>query len=138
MLGQFQNTPGDHLRILVLHHPLLELQIKGRAVVKPLEKVMFAIEQARVDLVMCGHFHRSQILAAGLTDQWRTIISQAPTVCSTRLQGEPQGFHEIVVTGKRIEVTHHIFQDATFVAAGSSVFGRKPTGWRDISSSNDR
>ncbi|MEX1116436.1 MAG: diacylglycerol kinase family protein [Akkermansiaceae bacterium] len=40
MLEQFQNTPDEHLRILVLHHPLLELQIKGRAVVKPLEKLM--------------------------------------------------------------------------------------------------
>ncbi|MEX1116437.1 MAG: hypothetical protein WEB53_14395 [Akkermansiaceae bacterium] len=81
---------------------------------------------------MCGHFHRSQILSAGLTSQWRTIISQAPTVCSTRLQGEPQGFHEIVLTEDRITVTHHTYQASAFIAAGSSVFGRMPTGWSDV------
>jgi 3',5'-cyclic AMP phosphodiesterase CpdA len=133
MREQFEIGPAGHLRVLVLHHPLLELQIKGRAVVKPLEKLMQAIEHARVDLVMCGHFHRSQILSAGLTGQWRAIISQAPTVCSTRLQGEPQGFHEIVLSEERIELTHHTYQAPAFAAAGSSVFGRISTGWSDVS-----
>ncbi|MES2440256.1 MAG: metallophosphoesterase [Verrucomicrobiota bacterium] len=126
---KFQAGPDTHFRVLVLHHPLLELQIAGRAVVKPLKELLQALETARVDLVMCGHFHRSQIHSAGLTDQWKSIISQAPTVCSTRLQGEPQGFHEILVGAGRVEAIHHSYQRGDFVATGSSAFACDAAGW---------
>ena len=129
MQEKFQQGPPDHFRVLVLHHPLLELQIAGRAVVKPLKQLMQALETARVDLVMCGHFHRSQIHSAGLTDQWKTLISQAPTVCSTRLQGEPQGFHEILLLPGRIETIHYVYRGKNFVPAGHSTFCRGPNGW---------
>lgn len=131
MLEQFQNGPGDHCRVLVLHHPLLALQIPGRAVVKPLKALLETMEAARVDLVLCGHFHRSQIRATGLSGNWKSIISQAPTVCSTRLQGEPQGFHEICVTAGRIEVVHHVYQQGAFAEAGSWAFTRGENGWSD-------
>lgn len=128
---RFSNSPPGTLRILVLHHPLLELQVAGRAVVKPLRELLQAIAGARVDLVMCGHFHRSQLHAAGLTHQWKTVISQAPTVCSTRLQGEPQGFHEFQIQEDRMEAIHHVFLEGRFVRAGSSTFWRSETGWSD-------
>ena len=131
MQQQFQNGPAGHCRVLVLHHPLLALQIPGRAVVKPLMELMRAIEIARVDLVMCGHFHRSQIRATGLSGNWKSIISQAPTVCSTRLQGEPQGFHEIRLASERIEAIHHVYQLGQFVEAGSWAFARGENGWSD-------
>lgn len=129
MQEKFQQGPPDHFRVLVLHHPLLKLQIAGRAVVKPLKQLMQALETARVDLVMCGHFHRSQIHSAGLTNQWKTLISQAPTVCSTRLQGEPQGFHEFLLLPGRIETIHHAYRGKNFVAAGHSTFCRGSNGW---------
>lgn len=131
MEEKFQNGPPDHYRILMLHHPLLELQIAGRAVVKPLRDLMQAMETARVDLVLCGHFHRSQIHAAGLTDKWKSVISQAPTVCSTRLQGEPQGFHEIQIIPGRAGVVRHIYRDGLFVPAGTSDFTLGASGWSD-------
>jgi len=131
MQEQFQNGPSDHCRVLVLHHPLLALQIPGRAVVKPLKELLETIEAARVDVVMCGHFHRSQIRATGLSGNWKSIISQAPTVCSTRLQGEPQGFHEINVTPERIEAVHHVYQQGAFAEAGSWAFARGENGWSD-------
>lgn len=132
IVRKFSDSPGDILRILLLHHPLLELQVEGRAVVKPLRKLMQAIESARIDLVMCGHFHRSQLHAAGLTQQWKAVISQAPTVCSTRLQGEPQGFHEFQVEQDRMEAIHHVFLEGRFVRAGSSTFWKTDAGWSDV------
>jgi 3',5'-cyclic AMP phosphodiesterase CpdA len=129
MVRKFTAGPTPHLRVLVLHHPLLELQVAGRAVVKPLRELLEALEAARVDLVMCGHFHRSQLHAVGLTDHWKALISQAPTVCSTRLQGEPQGFHEFHVSGDHIEVIHHIYQRGEFVPAESIGFERAENGW---------
>jgi 3',5'-cyclic AMP phosphodiesterase CpdA len=128
---RFQATPPQHHRILVLHHPLLALQIPGRAVVKPLKDLMHVMERARVDLVLCGHFHRSQILSTGLSNLWQSIISQAPTVCSHRLQGEPQGFHEILLQDHRIEVIHHVFRNGTFQKAGTSAFDSAASGWND-------
>ena len=128
---QFQTNPAGSLRILVLHHPLLALQIPGRAVVKPLAGLMQALEDARVDLVMCGHFHRSQLRATGLGGVWKTLISQAPTVCSTRLQGEPQGFHEFQIGEDHIQATHYVFKDKSFVPAGSPAFARLENGWSD-------
>lgn len=129
MQKKFLASPTDNLRILVLHHPLLELGLRGREVVKPLQPLMQAIEDARVDLVMCGHFHLSQIHAAGLSSRWRAVISQAPTVCSTRLQGEPQGFHEILHDGEHLEMVHHIFQEGKFRPADRCYFTRGSSGW---------
>lgn len=126
---RFSAVPDSRLKILVLHHPLLELQIKGREVVKPLKALLAAIEEAKVDIVMCGHFHRSQIHATGITDAWRAVISQAPTVCSTRLQGEPQGFHEIHFSGQEMNIIHHVFQATDFSEAGFYRFGRGSEGW---------
>lgn len=131
MQEQFHNVPGGHFRVLVLHHPLLALQVAGRAVVKPLEGLMQAMEAARVDLVLCGHFHRSQIRATGLSGKWKTVISQAPTVCSTRLQGEPQGFHVIRISPERVETVHHVYDSGRFAEAGSWAFTRGENGWRD-------
>ena len=128
---KFHNGPSDHCRVLMLHHPLLALQIPGRAVVKPLRMLLETLETARIDLVTCGHFHRSQIRATGLSGNWKSIISQAPTVCSTRLQGEPQGFHEIRVTADRIEAVHHVYQQGAFTEAGSWAFARGENGWND-------
>lgn len=131
MQDQFSKSAHGACRVLVLHHPLLELQIKGRAVVKPLAELLQAIEDAKVDLVLCGHFHRSQVHAVGLTSQWKAIISQAPTVCSTRLQGEPQGFHEICVHDEEIEIIHHVYHNATFTPTGSYHYHKSKTGWND-------
>ncbi len=133
MKQKFQDGPAGHCRILVLHHPLLALQIPGRAVVRPLMELMQVLEEAQVDLVMCGHFHRSQIRATGLSGSWKTIISQAPTVCSTRLQGEPQGFHEIRLKEDRIEAVHHVYQSSVFVEAGAWSFAKGSNGWGDVS-----
>ena len=133
MEAQFAAGPIGHVRVLVLHHPLLELPIQGRQVVKPLKELLLSIEEARVDLILCGHFHRSQILAVGLTEYWRAVVSQAPTVCSTRLQGEPQGFHEITVDGETLHVTHHVFERGKFLPDARHEFTRRGNGWHDAS-----
>ena len=128
MREKFLSFPGGDFRILVLHHPLLG--ITGREVVKPLKHLLQAVEDARVDMVMCGHFHLSQIHPAGLTANWRAVISQAPTVCSTRLQGEPQGFHEILWEGDRLDTVHHVFEGGAFHPVDRLHFARGATGWQ--------
>lgn len=131
--NSFAKSPAGRLRILVTHHPLLELPIHRRAIIKPLKPLFETIEAAKIDLVMCGHFHLSQILLAGATEQWRAVISQAPTVTSTRLKGEPQGFHEFAIGSNRIEATHHHYRDGAFVPARRCAFTRGEMGWDESS-----
>lgn len=121
-------------RILVLHHPLLAPDGHERAVVHPLPGLLESIARASVDLVLCGHFHVSRIATAGLLGGWNCIVSQAPTVCSTRLQGEPQGFHEIRLEESRVEVILHQYQEGDFVPGPPVVFTKNgASGWESSS-----
>ena len=118
------------LRVLMLHHPLLAPEGHGRAVVDPLPDLLSMIGRQQVDLILCGHFHRSHLATLGADDSWHAVVSQAPTVCSTRLQGEPQGFHEILVTGNRMEIVRHRLLAGRFIGELVHSSSRGPSGWR--------
>ncbi len=133
MRDRFVDAPAGHYRLLVLHHPLLAPINHRRAVVKPLPELLRAIADTSVDLVFCGHFHRSQLATAGIEGGWRCIVSQAPTVCSNRLQGEPQGFHVIELDGDRGQVIRHVFEGGRFVENGAAAFTRGCEGWKENS-----
>jgi 3',5'-cyclic AMP phosphodiesterase CpdA len=127
--SRFQTgTPA--VRILMLHHPLLAPEGHGRAVVDPLPDLLEMIGRQQVDLILCGHFHRSHLATLGSDESWHAVVSQAATVCSTRLQGEPQGFHEIRVSGDRLEIVIYRLIAGRFVAASVHAFSRGPSGWR--------
>lgn len=130
--GECGQTP---LRILTLHHPLLAAPGYGRAVVKPLPGLLQSIGEAKVDLVLCGHFHRSQLATAGVLDGWTCVVSQAPTVCSTRLQGEPQGFHEIRFASEKLEIIVWRFDGECFHPTTTFHFKRTAVGWSDCEDS---
>ncbi|HEY1120031.1 MAG TPA: metallophosphoesterase [Haloferula sp.] len=123
-------SPG--LRILTLHHPLLAPPDHRRDVVKPLPSLLSLLSGSHVDLVLCGHFHQSLIGTAGKDTSWSTIISQAPTVCSTRLQGEPPGFHMIHHEGDHLRVALHRYDQTRFVEASTVKFHRAKTGWQRL------
>jgi len=121
-------SPG--LRILTLHHPLLAPPEHRRDVVKPLPPLLSLLAGSRVDLVLCGHFHQSLIGTAGKDATWSTIISQAPTVCSTRLQGEPPGFHLIHHDGDFLRIALYRFDQTRFIECSAVEFHRSETGWQ--------
>jgi 3',5'-cyclic AMP phosphodiesterase CpdA len=130
-VGFRDNVP---FKILVMHHPLLARPGYQRALVKPLPDLLEAIANAKVDLVLCGHFHVSKIATAGILDGWKCVVSQAPTVCSTRLQGEPQGYHDICLSPEKITVTHQRFDGKTFSPFSTSDFQRTDSGWENCNS----
>lgn len=119
----------DGLRVLVLHHPLLAPHGHRRAVVKPLAALLELIDACRIDLVLCGHFHRSQIATAAPDAGWQAVVSQAPTVCSTRLQGEPPGFHAIEWDAPRLAVRRFRFGDGGFAEDAVFHFSCGGGGW---------
>lgn len=132
--ARFTDASPTAARILVLHHPLLAPPGHGRAVVKPLPGFLQAVDRARVDLVLCGHFHRSHLATAGTLDGWKCVVSQAPTVCSTRLQGEPQGFHLIHLSSSRMEITPYAYDGSGFTPLLPVSFDRRESGWEDCGS----
>ena len=121
-------APGT-FRVLVLHHPLIAPEDHRRDVVQPLEELLALIGKHRVDLVLCGHFHRSHLGVLGARDGWQCIVSQAATVCSTRLQGEPQGFHFIRISEDSVEIERHVHREDSFEADAVFNFVRGDSGW---------
>ncbi len=132
---RFSRSPQGATRVLVLHHPLLAPPGHGRTVVNPLPALLRAIHEARVDLVLCGHFHLSQLATAGTLDGWQCVVSQASTVCSTRLKGDPQGFHEITVDGGSIRITPWKYEGGDFHPVPPFSFLRGGRGWKDCGDS---
>jgi 3',5'-cyclic AMP phosphodiesterase CpdA len=130
-------APGC-LRVLVLHHPLIAPEDHKRDVVQPLEDLLEVIARRRVDLVLCGHFHCSHLGTIGPPDSWRCIVSQAATVCSTRLQGEPQGFHFIRAGADEIEIERHVFHGGEFEADATFSFLRRDDGWASADAATRR
>ncbi|MCP5534099.1 MAG: metallophosphoesterase [Akkermansiaceae bacterium] len=124
-------TTGTHegdLRVLVLHHPLLAPPGHRRAVVQPMPRLLETMSRHRIDLVLCGHFHVSLIATIGTG--WSTVVSQAPTVCSTRLQGEPPGFHLITTEADELAIELRQFDGNGFTPSHTKRFRRVADGWQ--------
>lgn len=123
-------SPGNDLRIVVLHHPLIRLGEKGRETVMPITPFLSALATAKADLVLCGHFHRSTIATTPPDSPWTSVISQAPTACSTRLQGEPAGFHLIDLSPDTLDVSLFHFDGSGFTSDETHHFASTHQGWR--------
>lgn len=115
MEERFAEADAGAVRVLVLHHPLVVPPGLKRGTVEPLGPLLGAMGRARVDLVLCGHFHRSHAARIPCGADGTAVVSQAPTVCSTRLQGEPPGYHEILSLGDGFEVRHYQYDGKGFV-----------------------
>lgn len=103
-------------RILVTHHPIFSLPTGGGGVSEPIknqERVLKAIADLGVDILLAGHNHRAshQDSADFVTKSTGALVIQAGTATSTRVRGEHQSFNRIIVNGENVEVTlvgwHH-------------------------------
>jgi 3',5'-cyclic AMP phosphodiesterase CpdA len=130
-------APGC-FRVLVLHHPLIAPEGHRRDVVQPLDELLEVIARRHVDLVLCGHFHCSHLATLGAEGNWQCLVSQAATVCSTRLQGEPQSFHFIRVNGDEIEIERYVFHGGEFAPEATFSFVRGGNGWASANATTRR
>ncbi len=134
----FADLPPEELRVLGMHHPLLGSGEKARALVAPLGLVATVFEHARVDLVLTGHFHQSKI---GLFPEpqgteespaRRLVVSQAPSICSTRLKGEPNGFHLLTLSRSETEIELWRWHVDRFMPEKTKFFGRRGDNWTEL------
>lgn len=134
----FALVPDDAFRIVALHHPTVAQPENRRELVGRLDELKQSLAKVRADLVLGGHFHQSYLLSlecrtADENRAWNTTVSQVSTVTSTRLQGEPNGFHVLNLSPGRIYVERFIWSAGTFEAEDTFVFVRDPEiGWTSI------
>ncbi len=121
------------LRVLVMHHPVVGRGARKGALVSPMNGVTDMLEKGRVDLLLAGHLHQSRVcLFPEIEDpvSRRLVVSQAPSICSTRLKGEPNGFHRIELENGAIAIERWRWQLERFVPDRAWSFVREGNGWR--------
>ena len=105
----FAGQPAGAFRVLTLHHHLLLLEgIGSHDVSRGARLALEAAQRAHVDLVLCGHLHRSHVAPVELAppsdqdaDGHRVVIASAGTATSSRGRGDDEGvnFYNWVAVG---------------------------------------
>jgi 3',5'-cyclic AMP phosphodiesterase CpdA len=124
----FAAAPRTARRLLVTHHPLVELpwgeadrplRAAGRAA-----RALEAALRADVHLLLAGHHHRpfsgsaSAFVAAGAA----MLVVQAGTTTSTRLREHVNSFNLIESDGDRLAIAVHAWTGSGFAAAAREAY----------------
>ncbi len=127
----YDALPEGRLRVFGMHHPVVGSGVKERALVSPLILVKNFFETSKIDLLLAGHFHQSKIclFPEPANSGRRIVVSQAPSICSTRLKGEPNGFHRINLTPDEIVIERWRWGSDRFQPEITKVFFRGENGW---------
>ncbi|HIG74068.1 MAG TPA: metallophosphoesterase [Bacteroidetes bacterium] len=95
MRDYFAVQPPDVFRVLVLHHHLTRIDaLGGHDIARGAREALVAAEEARVDLILCGHLHRSHVAHVELAPKvagepgHRLVVASAGTATSSRGRAE--------------------------------------------------
>ena len=128
----FADVDPALLRVFVMHHPVVGHGTRKGARVSPMTAVRETLENSRVDLLLAGHLHQSKVCLFPETSDdamRRFVVSQAPSVCSTRLKGEPNGFHLVEIDATSITLERWRWQLEKFSPDRTWSFARNEAGW---------
>ncbi|MEO5715222.1 MAG: metallophosphoesterase [Luteolibacter sp.] len=127
----FDTSIEGRLRVFGMHHPVVGSGVKERALVSPLILVRKFFEASKIDLLLAGHFHQSKICLYPQEEgsPRQIVVSQAPSICSTRLKGEPNGFHLINLSQDEIGIELWRWHGERFQPETTRVFHRSENGW---------
>ena len=130
----FSTTPPESFRVLVLHHHLLVLEgLHSQEVSRGAHRAIEAAQRARVDLVLCGHFHTSHVAPVELSTAdgggHRAVIASAGTATSSRGRGADRDvnfYNWVTVEPERFVVQERRFDAVSgrFEAARETSFDR--------------
>jgi 3',5'-cyclic AMP phosphodiesterase CpdA len=124
-LDALKAAPAGHLKIVALHHPLIEMlggPMTGK--VHGGEAAAKAFAEGGVDLVLSGHLHAPFALTYPYGDG-RTLAVGGSTM-SIRERGVPPGFNMIESDGDCIRVTALAWTGSHFEAWRTWAFDRRP------------
>ncbi|MFC7338275.1 metallophosphoesterase family protein [Haloferula chungangensis] len=125
-------TGETPLRAVMIHHPLLAPSKGDRRLLKRDGMLLAALETAKVDLLLAGHYHQSHVAAIPLPlGEDDMVLSHVSTACSWRTKGEPPGFHLIGMEAGKIELVRFRFaEDAgRFEEWDRLVYGKRGRKW---------
>jgi 3',5'-cyclic AMP phosphodiesterase CpdA len=117
-------APADHLKVVALHHPLIEMlggPMTGK--VHGGEAAAKAFAEGGVDLVLSGHLHAPFALTYPYGDG-RTLAVGGSTL-SIRERGVPPGFNMIETDGACIRVVALAWTGSHFEAWRTWAFDRR-------------
>ncbi|MEM1116364.1 MAG: metallophosphoesterase [Bacteroidota bacterium] len=126
----FAQQPASALRVLTLHHHLTRLDALGpHDVSRGARAALDAARRARVDLVLCGHLHRSHVALAEGGEGRRLVIASAGTATSSRGRAENRNvnFYNLIdVRPEALTVEERRFdpEAVRFETARETTFGR--------------
>lgn len=123
------------VKVVVTHHPFdpppeePHHQVVGNA-----HDAMRVMLEARVDLVLSGHLHRSRASHSAhrfVMDGHSAVLVQAGTATSTRRRGEENSFNVIRISAAEMAIERLTWAGAgrAFVVTDVDRFRRSPTGW---------
>lgn len=131
----FAGAPRSARRLLVTHHPLVELPWgKGGGALRAAGRATLALEaalEADVHLLLAGHHHRpfsgsaTAFLAAGAS----MLVVQAGTTTSTRLREHANSFNHIEIDGDRLRIAVHAWDGRGFAAGAHEAYRFDGTRW---------
>jgi 3',5'-cyclic AMP phosphodiesterase CpdA len=125
--GQAGAAPPEAVRVLALHHPV---SASGLATLAGRRRLLTALVEARVELVLAGHTHVPgatflELGAAGRS--WRVLETVAGTATSSRLRGTGRSWTLLRVDPSAITVEERCESGSGgWVSAGSRRFPRLP------------
>lgn len=122
---QFDASPPEDLRIIVMHHNPMKGELSRRHGVVNTKRVLGAFANLGVDLVMCGHDHQEAIHYVEHTRKG-TVISTAGTVSNRSRGGRPSSLNIITLHDDAIEICTSIWSpdDREFLPGPHRSFAR--------------
>lgn len=116
MTRLFAQSPAGTCKVAVLHHHLISPPgHHSRKPIRNTKQVLDMLEEAGVNLLLCGHLHRSYVgttLDLRASMQPGTIICQSGTTTSHRGKGAERGknsYNVIRISDAQIRIQQHTY-----------------------------
>lgn len=130
--ARFARAPGDAVRIVVAHHPLLQPEGPVAVPMRRVDRADLALQtfaRLGVRLVLSGHFHLSYVRRHEHPGEVKEgephgprqaavapiLVAQASSTISTRLRGEPNAYNLINIDAGIITITVREWQGEGWV-----------------------
>lgn len=135
----FADSPDQSWRMLVVHHHLLPPPgYERRKAIAKADRMLEAFQEAKVDVVFCGHLHRAYIgntldVHPGPERSNGMIVVQCGTSSSRRGRGmerEKNSFNVVDIDGDEMTVAHWIYFETSdgFVCTSEHRFSKPSSG----------
>jgi 3',5'-cyclic AMP phosphodiesterase CpdA len=124
----------DEVKLVGFHHPVRAIETAakaGGAVVSGADRVVDALAEAKVDVMMTGHVHLARVSLVTARG-WGFVMSQAGTAISTRLRGEAASYTVLEVGGDSLTAEVHRWGTDGFAIERRQRFARAQGGWKEV------